>query len=113
MAKGTIKNVKPEGYGFIETQDSPLKTDGSGRHQDIFFHRSQVVGELASRGAQQGDKVTFDIKQGERGLSAANVKLDSAASEASTNAPTLTLIPKADSMFSQEDTEESDEQLAA
>ena len=64
MAKGTVKwfNEK-KGYGFI-TPD-----DGS---EDCFVHFSAIKGE-GFRTLQEGDKVEFEITQGEKGRQASNV----------------------------------------
>ena len=62
--KGKVKwfsNVK--GFGFLEK-------DGGG--QDIFVHYSAITGERYKT-LVQGQEVTFDIVQGERGPQAANV----------------------------------------
>lgn len=68
MAKGTVKKVRIEGYGFIATQDTP---DG----KDIFFHKNNLKGDLANRGLFEGDKVTFNITKTDKGLSAMDIKL--------------------------------------
>lgn len=49
-----------KGYGFIETEDG----------KDIFVHRTQVP-----RGTflNEGDKVTFEIEEDERGPKAVNL----------------------------------------
>ena len=62
--KGKVKwfsNVK--GYGFLEKE---------GGGQDIFVHYSSIQGEGYKK-LEEGEEVTFDIVQGERGLQAANV----------------------------------------
>ena len=62
--KGKVKwfsNVK--GYGFIEKE---------GSQQDIFVHYSTIQGEGYKK-LEEGEEVTFDIVQGERGPQAANV----------------------------------------
>ena len=61
---GTIKNLIVEkNFGFI-TPD-----DGS---KDIFFHASALQGmEFAE--LRQGDKVSFDVEQSDKGPRAANV----------------------------------------
>ncbi|TLN21735.1 NYN domain-containing protein [bacterium] len=61
---GTIKALK-DGYGFIAKKDSP---------DDLFFHYSSVINadfnELAV-----GDRVTFDLKETDRGPNAVNVRV--------------------------------------
>ena len=62
--KGKVKwfsNVK--GYGFLEK-------DGGG--QDIFVHYSVIQGD-GYKTLDDGEEVSFDIVQGERGPQAANV----------------------------------------
>jgi CspA family cold shock protein len=63
MATGTVKFFnETKGFGFI-------KVDGSG--EEIFVHVSGLVDNI-----QQDDKVTFDIGQGKKGMTATNVKRD-------------------------------------
>ncbi len=62
MSNGTVKffnNAK--GFGFI-TPD-----DGS---KDVFVHVNGLVDEIA-----EGDKVSYDVEEGEKGLNAVNVKV--------------------------------------
>ena len=62
--KGKVKwfsNVK--GYGFLEKE---------GGGQDIFVHYSAIQGEGYKK-LEEGDEVTFDIVQGEKGPQATNV----------------------------------------
>lgn len=69
---GTIKNLNERGFGFIEQE---------GKTEDLFFHKSELKGvtfeELrGEKDGVKGDKVTFDIKEGEaggKGPSAVNV----------------------------------------
>ncbi len=63
MANGTVKwfNEK-KGYGFIEQEDGP----------DLFVHQSEIKG-AGFRTLKEGDRVRFDIVQGEKGPAAANV----------------------------------------
>lgn len=62
--KGKVKwfsNVK--GYGFLEKE---------GEAKDIFVHYSSIQGDGYKK-LLEGEEVTFDIVQGERGPQAANV----------------------------------------
>jgi CspA family cold shock protein len=53
---------KEKGYGFIE------KADGG----DVFVHFTGIVGS-GFRNLEEGEMVTFDIVDGQRGPQAANV----------------------------------------
>ncbi len=62
--KGKVKwfsNVK--GFGFIEKE---------GGGQDVFVHYSAIQGEVYKT-LEEGEAVTFDIVQGDKGPQAANV----------------------------------------
>ena len=65
MANGTVKWFNDaKGFGFI-TQD-----DGG---PDVFCHHTAIVAE-GFRTLQEGQKVTYDVVQGPKGLQAANVR---------------------------------------
>ena len=62
MSNGTVKffnNVK--GFGFINPEEGG---------KDVFVHQSGLIDEIT-----EGDKVSFDVEEGPKGLSATNVKL--------------------------------------
>ena len=62
MNTGTVKFFNDtKGYGFI-------KEDESGK--EYFVHVSGLVDEI-----NENDKVTFDLEEGRKGLTAVNVKL--------------------------------------
>ncbi|MYT68289.1 MULTISPECIES: cold-shock protein [unclassified Streptomyces] len=64
MASGTVKWFNSEkGFGFIEQ-------DGGGA--DVFAHYSNISGN-GYRELTEGDKVTFDITQGQKGPQAENI----------------------------------------
>ena len=63
MAKGTVKWYnETKGFGFIESENG----------DDIFVHRTGL--EHAYDDIQPGQVVNFEVKQGEKGLMAINVK---------------------------------------
>ncbi len=63
MANGIVKWFNnSKGYGFIEQEDGP----------DVFVHHSGINSE-GFKTLNEGDQVTFDIEQGEKGPAAANV----------------------------------------
>ncbi len=63
MSDGTVKWFNPrKGYGFIAT------TDG----RDIFVHYSSISGD-GYKSLAEGDAVTFDVIEGDKGLRAENV----------------------------------------
>ncbi len=61
--EGTVKWFDDrKGYGFIERENG----------EDVFVHFSNIEGE-GFRSLEQGEKVSFDVQEGERGLQAVNV----------------------------------------
>ncbi|GAB3813111.1 cold-shock protein [Pontibacter rugosus] len=62
MNKGKVKFFNEEkGFGFI-------KDDSTG--QEYFVHISGLVNEI-----RENDEVTYDLKEGKKGLNAVNVQL--------------------------------------
>ncbi len=63
MANGIVKWFSnSKGYGFIEQEDGP----------DVFVHHSGINSN-GFKTLNEGDRVTFDIEQGQKGPAAANV----------------------------------------
>ena len=65
MANGIVKWFNDsKGFGFIEQEDGA----------DVFVHHTAIVAS-GFRSLNEGDRVTFDVEQGPKGLAAANVKV--------------------------------------
>ena len=63
MAQGTVKWFSNEkGYGFIEREQG----------EDVFVHFS-AIGMEGYKTLTEGQRVEFEIVQGDKGLQAANV----------------------------------------
>jgi CspA family cold shock protein len=76
MPDGKVKWFNPrKGYGFIATADG----------RDVFVHYSNISG-AGYRALAEGDSVSFDIVEGEKGLRAENV-VRSQAGESSDEKP--------------------------
>ena len=64
MNKGTVKQFNAQkGYGFITNESTG---------EDVFVHFSGIAGE-GYKSLEEGQNVTFDITEGNRGLQAVNV----------------------------------------
>ncbi len=63
MNKGTVKWFNSEkGYGFIKTEEG----------KDVFVHFSAIVAD-GFKSLEEGQNVSFDIEEGNRGPQASNV----------------------------------------
>ena len=62
---GTVKTKTDRGFGFISRK---------GETKDLFFHSKDLV-DVTFDELQEGAAVTFDVEEGEKGLSAKKVKL--------------------------------------
>ncbi len=63
MAEGIVKWFNDsKGFGFIEQEDG----------DDVFVHHS-AINSSGFKSLNEGDRVTFDIEQGQKGPAAANV----------------------------------------
>jgi len=62
MSKGTVKFFNDQkGFGFIKDHDSD---------NEYFVHVTGLLDEI-----RENDEVTFDLKEGRKGLNAVNVKV--------------------------------------
>lgn len=67
MATGTVKWFNDtKGYGFIQSDEG----------QDVFVHHTAIVAE-GHRTLSEGERVEFDVAQGDKGPKAENVKRSS------------------------------------
>jgi CspA family cold shock protein len=62
MSTGTVKFFNnSKGFGFITPEDGG---------KDVFVHVNGLTDEIA-----EGDKVSYDVEEGRKGLNAVNVKV--------------------------------------
>ncbi len=60
---GTIKTLTDRGFGFISRE---------GEAKDLFFHSKDLQGVTFDE-LKQGETVSFEVQQGEKGPAAVNV----------------------------------------
>lgn len=61
MSNGTVKFFNnSKGFGFITPDDGT---------KDVFVHQNGLIDKIAD-----GDKVSYDVEQGQKGLNAVKVK---------------------------------------
>ncbi|MEK7120220.1 MAG: cold shock domain-containing protein [Patescibacteria group bacterium] len=60
---GTIKKLTEKGFGFIARE---------GEAKDLFFHSKELKGVMFDE-LKEGDAVTFDLVETEKGPAAVNV----------------------------------------
>ena len=61
---GKIKRLTDKGFGFISSDDNQGK--------DVFFHSTALVG-VTFADLREGDAVTFDVEDSDKGPRAINV----------------------------------------
>lgn len=62
MKQGTVKFFnQTKGFGFVRESDS---------EQEYFVHVTGLIDEV-----RENDKITFELKEGKKGLNAVNVRL--------------------------------------
>ena len=63
MSNGTVKFFNDaKGFGFITPED------GS---RDVFVHANSLIDEI-----REGDKVSYEVEESEKGLNAIDVRVD-------------------------------------
>ena len=63
MAEGTIARLTDRGFGFISRE---------GEDKDLFFHANELV-DVTYDDLREGDTVTFEVTDGDKGPSATQV----------------------------------------
>lgn len=63
MQEGTIARLTDRGFGFISRENE---------EKDVFFHSNELK-NVQFNELQEGDKVTFEVAEGPKGLNATNV----------------------------------------
>jgi CspA family cold shock protein len=64
MAQGTVRRFNEQkGYGFISPDEGG---------EDVFVHYSAIEG-AGFRSLEEGEKVTYEVTQGRKGMQAQNV----------------------------------------
>jgi len=63
MQQGTIVRLMDKGYGFISVE---------GQEKDLFFHSNELQ-NADFNSLKEGDKVEFEITEGQKGPQASNV----------------------------------------
>ena len=61
---GVVKKLMDKGFGFITIE---------GQAKDLFFHKNSLVG-VTFEELHEGDSVTFETEESEKGPNAVNVQ---------------------------------------
>ena len=64
MQTGKIARITDRGFGFISQE---------GEEKDLFFHSNELV-DVDYNDLREGDKVTFEVEEGPKGLNAVKVQ---------------------------------------
>ena len=64
--KGTIARLTDRGFGFITPEE--------GGDKDLFFHARSLVEGVEYDSLKEGDTVSYDLEDGEKGPAAVNVQ---------------------------------------
>jgi CspA family cold shock protein len=65
MQEGIIARLTDKGFGFISRE---------GEDKDIFFHMNELI-DVDFNSLNEGDRVTFEVAEGPKGLNATKVRL--------------------------------------
>lgn len=66
MPRGTVKWFNAEkGFGFIQQENGG---------KDVFVHRTAVAGLGYDEGLRDGEVVSYEVKQGPKGMQAVDVE---------------------------------------
>ena len=63
MQEGTIARLTDRGFGFISRENE---------EKDVFFHSNELK-NVEFNELREGDKVTFEVEESQKGLNAVNV----------------------------------------
>ena len=63
MLEGTVAHITDKGFGFISRE---------GEEKDLFFHANELQ-NVRFDDLREGDKVTFEIVEGPKGVNAVNI----------------------------------------
>jgi CspA family cold shock protein len=63
--KGTIARLTDRGFGFITPENG---------EKDLFFHARSLMEGVEYESLKEGDSVTFEVTDGDKGPAAVNVQ---------------------------------------